>query len=29
LSDEELGHIDDIDRTDRLVHPGTAPDSWG
>jgi 2,5-diketo-D-gluconate reductase B len=28
LSDAEIARIDDIDRTDRKVHPDFAPDSW-
>jgi 2,5-diketo-D-gluconate reductase B len=28
LSDAEMARIDDLDRTDRKVHPGFAPDSW-
>jgi 2,5-diketo-D-gluconate reductase B len=29
LDDEEIARIDAIDRTDRRVHPGFAPDAWG
>ena len=28
LSDEEVERIDDIDRTERYVHPDFAPDAW-
>ena len=28
LSDEEVERIDDIDRTERQVHPDFAPDAW-
>jgi diketogulonate reductase-like aldo/keto reductase len=28
LTDEEVAHIDAIDRTERLVHPDFAPDAW-
>ncbi|QLD87392.1 aldo/keto reductase [Natronomonas halophila] len=28
LSDAEMARIDDLDRTDRKVHPDFAPDSW-
>jgi 2,5-diketo-D-gluconate reductase B len=29
LDDEDVARIDDIDRTDRQIHPDFAPDAWG
>jgi 2,5-diketo-D-gluconate reductase B len=29
LDEEDVARIDDIDRTDRQIHPDFAPDAWG